>query len=467
MDGDNKDGNSISQILKGNIVTVILGLLTTIISGLLIWLKTNFVDWISKPENYGNPDVYKLILAFLNLVVVALFFGYSQNLSNLEFKKKSPDEERDPEELYWDLLNVEVKDNHVEVQGEAEPVEQKEQAENNEERVNKLVDQLHENIKFFAFFLVLVYSLFMIDNQSLFAWFGLTNDLYNSLHPWFKLGEDISNFISAVFIFLAFLVLYDKTLTPKNKVTDYRSRPALFALAFVSIYVLFFAIFNPPRVSYEIASLKQIKETVQKEKDPDKAIEAIKNMEYQYGSGSNGTPHLAEIKNIAANGCPSEPTKSTFDPNCSVWQKITLINNKVENYLKPGWLKAENLFQLFIGMFNGLAMALLFGRYISMEHVMEPINRIRRKHKKLFSRATIYLLPVYALTQPLFGSFEIDAFGDPKWLQNGVFLFCLVGKAFFLYFTWWFMKDRLLHLFLHIVLTKYGVPKDFRSLFRA
>jgi len=124
-----------------------------------------------------------------------------------------------------------------------------------------------------------------------------------------------------------------------------------------------------------------------------------------------------------------------------------------------------NGFRLAIGIFNGLAMALLFGKYISMEHSLQNIKD--GNYGEIVRWGIIIILPLYALAQPLFGSFKITAFGDEKWFANGVFFVCLIGKFFFLYVTYLFMRNKLMHYYLHLVIARHGVPKNFYKCFES
>jgi hypothetical protein len=124
-----------------------------------------------------------------------------------------------------------------------------------------------------------------------------------------------------------------------------------------------------------------------------------------------------------------------------------------------------NWFKLVIGIVNGLAMALLFGKYISMEHSLQNIKE--GNYGEIVRWGIIIILPIYALAQPLFGSFKITAFGDEKWFANGVFFVCLIGKFFFLYVTYLLMRNKLMHYYLHLVIARHGVPTNFYKCFES
>lgn len=137
-----------------------------------------------------------------------------------------------------------------------------------------------------------------------------------------------------------------------------------------------------------------------------------------------------------------------------------------------------NIFDLIAGSTNGLAMFLLFGRYVSLEQSLSKTNLFQDAFKDLFkslspfeskksytkivSFGIIFILPIYALAQPLFGSLEIKLYGDnPKTFQTTVYGVCLIGKLCFFHLTLLIIKNRLLHLYLYGLVSKIG---NFRHL---
>lgn len=454
-----KNTNSFFQDILGKVLISVIGVVITAIGGFFI---INISSSNEFNVNLRDPDVYKFILALLNLAVLLFFYLFSKETPELEFKEDSHEireKRKDTSKLlYWDKLNVEVNNNLVTVEDDdkEELVDSIKQAGHNEDRVNKLVRQLHNNIHRFVYCLIVVYILFLFDNRLLFSLFGRPVEEYDWFHISFKISEDIFNFLSAVFIFLVFRVLYDKTLDKKNKDNRYKNSPHFFIWIVILGYLAFALLVYKPHNFYDTTSINNISEIVQTvpQNNEAKATEAIDKIKKDYFNDSydiERTGFLNDVKGKISGNTPQN--------------QIIQIKNSIEDYRNKNKLNEilANLFQLFIGTVNGLFMALLFGRYISMEYAVKNLSHI--KHKIAFTRATIYILPIYALTQPLFGSFEIDAFGNPKWFQNYVFFFCLIGKGFFLYFTWRFMHDRLLHYYLHLGLAKYGVPKDFYTCF--
>jgi hypothetical protein len=458
---------------------------------------------------FNNPDFYKFILSFANLIVVLVFFWFSSKRFELEFAKDNNRHEgkrKDKNKLkYWDLLNVEVKDGLVEVNGHQ--IDCLEQAESNETRVNLLVEQLHQNIHLYALFLILVYLLFLIDNETLFASLG-AKDGYNLVHPYLKIGEDVFNLLSALFVFLGFKVLYDKTLDEKNKKTTYQRGAWAFAIVIVIAYLGFTTLWLYPVKAYRdgsVSNVEKIIESVEKTKKlEEEEIKSLQQSKYLPSDAtqtneilenpsSQTNEKFGKFKELSAKenknfddlmnlrfryygNVPftSPENEAAFKTIGSIInsreitrdQIITDLNKSIGEYKASQEKGTEiwaNLFLLLIGVYNGLMMALLFGRYISMEERVRGINRI--KYKNIFTKLTIYILPIYALSQPLFGAFDISVFGNAKAFANWVFLFCLIGKIFFLFSTYWFMKERLMHYYLHLVLTSHGVPKDFYTCF--
>ncbi|MGC2238797.1 MAG: hypothetical protein WA584_21760 [Pyrinomonadaceae bacterium] len=198
------------------------------------------------------------------------------------------------------------------------------------------------------------------------------------------------------------------------------------------------------------------------------------NLDYLIKKLNEITKTLPENENDKLKLVDSIELITTYVPddnNPSAILVIDEIRNKIKNYRgkiriykenTPSKLPA-NILQLIIGSLNGLTMALLFGRYVSMEHSLQNIDK--GKYSEYIRWGIIIILPIYALAQPLFGSFDIDAFGPPMNFQNIVFFICLIGKMFFLYVTWSFIKKRWMHYWLHSILINHSVPKDFYDCF--
>lgn len=136
-----------------------------------------------------------------------------------------------------------------------------------------------------------------------------------------------------------------------------------------------------------------------------------------------------------------------------------------------------NIFDLLAGSANGLAMSLLFGRYASIERALGETNLFKTvfdnvfypfsslPYKVVISLGIIFVLPIYALAQPLFGSLKIDAFGDPDNFETIVFVVCLFGKICFLHLTYILISKKLLHLYLYGLVSKVGNFRELENYF--
>lgn len=136
-----------------------------------------------------------------------------------------------------------------------------------------------------------------------------------------------------------------------------------------------------------------------------------------------------------------------------------------------------NIFDLLAGSANGLAMSLLFGRYASIERAVGETQRFKNvyktflypfsslPYKALVSFGIVFILPIYALAQPLFGSLKIDSFGNPDNFETVVFAICFIGKICFFHLTYILISKRLLHLYLYGVASKVGNYRELDKCF--
>lgn len=136
-----------------------------------------------------------------------------------------------------------------------------------------------------------------------------------------------------------------------------------------------------------------------------------------------------------------------------------------------------NIFDLIAGSVNGLAMFLLFGRYVSLEQALRgtylfkdafkdlfkslPLFKSEKSYTHIISFGIIFVLPIYALAQPLFGSLQIPLYGDVMVFQTTVYGICLVGKICFFHLTYLLISKKLLHLYLYGLISEVG---NFRKL---
>jgi hypothetical protein len=249
-----------------------------------------------------------------------------------------------------------------------------------EKQVDDLVRQYLWIMRLFAFSLVLVYVSIIFTPI-------VTQDLENRRISNFALLTNIFNFLEGIIVFLAFRVLYSKTLDKKGK--DFWVIPSGLALLYIIIFIY-----------------------------------------------------------------------SSWRLNWAEPQKYFL-----------------NISDLIAGSVNGLAMFLLFGRYVSLEQSLRETDLFKNAFRDLFkplplfeteksytravSFAIIFLLPFYALAQPLFGSLNIDLYGNAIGFQTTVYAICLVGKICFFHLTYLLIRKQLLHLYLYGLIAKVG---NFRKL---
>jgi hypothetical protein len=414
--------------------------------------------YIHPNTEFGRwTELFQIILVVFNLFVLAFYCGKLKTVPRLDFNEK-PDSKLE----YSSVL-------HLTPDGKSQnPVDV---VEGKKDRVNLLVEQLHKNIRRYALFLIVVYVLYIFDNQ---IWFDRgrfqSGYSYNTVKQYFQIGIDACNGLSALFLYTGFKVLYDRTIE-KNNTTEvkYLRLPA-FVVGFLLSCYIGFSLFNikaPSETTYP--SVSALVATIR-----NRSIESSKDI-HDFSSNGRGDiktviadPHMTDEDSVErTKDVISRYNSSNAQVASNLIKDVRQIITTYENQTFEIWLRIG---RLGIGIFNGLAMALLFGRYLSMEHSIYDMKIgifKSSKHNKIMHYCTIYLLPIYALAQPLFGSFEIDAFGNPLAFSNCVFFVCLIGKIFFLSLTYLYMKHRLLHLYLHSVISSHTIPSELLGCFNS
>jgi hypothetical protein len=450
VEKDNDKQNKFEKVLLK--IAVIIGALGVIIGGIITGITYTYT--------HATPELVKAILAVLNLIALITYCYFSTKVPKLELNKDDESKRQ-----YCKLLNIKSND---------EPHNSISEAAVKAQRVNLLVGQLYTNVIWYAIFLIIVYLLYLFDNKWLFdEYLFPTKGYHKYIHSYFNIVIGVCNYLSAVFLFLGFKVLYDKTISDNNTPLRYYNKAIVLSTLFLCAYIIFSV--SVVTTSFENADLSA-----------SNSISAVKEIinSYQGSINTSASETLNEINKISSSSLadanrPAPDSINEVDKtitsykkliNASASDSINTIKEKIALHENKTSLIVQNLFQLFIGIFNGLAMALLFGRYISMEHsafnMKEGIYK-KGKYNNIIHLCTIYILPIYALAQPLFGSFDIDAFGNPHTFANGVFFVCVLGKALFLYLTYLFMKQKLMHLYLHSVITSHGIPKELVKCFKA
>lgn len=438
-----------------NVETILIGFAVPIVIALILAVGKRIPI---------TAETVKLFLVGLNLFALVGYFLITRSLRSLEFEEH---EDSAGQYQYCEKLKISYK-------GKPQCIAM---AEGKNTRVNRLVEQLHTNIKWYAIFLVIVYFIYLFDNEKLLdqQLFGIAG-IHQRVSLFFNIIIGVCNFLSAVFIYLAFKVLYDKTLKDDNKTSlPYYDNAIIFSILFLSFYIGISLAITPrslPKPAQPpVSTLGEIKVIF------DKYTEEQEKQDKEKDSTKGGNPPPA-IAQTNADASAIDPyycyrqTIKDFDKETHLpaTKAIEAIKESISRHEPETGKWWSNVLKLLIGSWNGLAMALLFGRYVSMEQTVYDMKEgayAKWKYRRFIHNCTIYILPIYALAQPLFGAFEIDEFGDAKTFANVVFFLCLIGKVFFLYLTYILMKRHLMHLYLHTALTSRGVPKDLTRCFNS
>ena len=410
-------------------------------------LITTLITGVSYVSNI-SPDSTKLILSLLNLLFALVFCFSLSKRKELKFKNEESKLE------YWDLLDVQSrpKDGGKEIEIGNKKYDGIERSDFNEKRVNLLVHQYTKHIFWFALILVVVYLTFTLDNPLIL---GKNLDTY---HPTLKIFEDLSNFGNSIFIFLGFMVLYDKTIDKKNNENNYYMPVAVITIIFLFVYGALVAFPTLKYANNASDIIRNIKDKTNNKTSFGLIISINKMTESPPENEDAKNELIKKLKSIVESNSILEKEINGESP---LFEELKIISEAIEKDRPKEF--TLNIMQLIIGCFNGLSFALLFGRYISMEHQLWSLKE--GIYSQFIKWGMIIILPVYALVQPLFGSFEINVFGSPKNFTNIVFFICLVGKGFFFYVTWLFIEKRLMHYCLHLALINHGVPRDFDTCF--
>ena len=119
----------------------------------------------------------------------------------------------------------------------------------------------------------------------------------------------------------------------------------------------------------------------------------------------------------------------------------------------------SHFIRLLGGIYNGVAMSLLFSRFISMEYFFQ--NSRHNWQRSFYFLGTVIFLPLYVVAQPLYGIFnavEIDKSGIL--FKSIVFLICFWGKLFFLLFIYTMLSKKWIHAYIFMVLSQRDSLKE-------
>jgi len=111
----------------------------------------------------------------------------------------------------------------------------------------------------------------------------------------------------------------------------------------------------------------------------------------------------------------------------------------------------SHLVRLLSGVFNGVGMMLLFARFISIEFFYTKKSGFKRG---FYYVGTIFILPLYATAQPLYGIFDLDDkdIGNALLLKAVILLICFIGKLFLFLFIMLILENEWLHKYFYWIL---------------
>ncbi|MBQ4821518.1 hypothetical protein [Aquimarina sp. MMG016] len=114
--------------------------------------------------------------------------------------------------------------------------------------------------------------------------------------------------------------------------------------------------------------------------------------------------------------------------------------------------ETSTIVRLLGGLYNGVAMALLFSRFISMEYYFQ---RSTRSFERVFYFYGITIwLPLYVVVQPLYALFNLFDFAESSTeiLKAIVFLITFWGKLVFLFFIFTMLNKKWIHSYILLTL---------------
>jgi hypothetical protein len=318
-------------------ITFIGGLLGSLVALLTILEKTSYLE---KAVPIHNSIAFTDII---NLVIL-IFFYFSLKPKNLTLDNS--------EEMIELAKRLDIEDQNYTL------------LRFNNDRVNKLIGQISTTLSWFIGILILFYLINLLKDVD-----PATYVKWNAPFPFMDFFDTLTNGVSAAFIYLTFVILYNTTLDANNRSSNFYKGTLFFMLVFFGTYLI---LLTSPNVN-----------------------------------------------------------------------KTTV----------------SNIFKLLCGIYNGLAMGLLFGRIASMEFYFKNLNSANSEsYKNTYQFGVTFILPLYVLAQPMYGIMEFTEFQSPHFkdlFKAIVFLVCFIGKGFFLLFITNRINNRWLHAYLHLSLSNH------------
>lgn len=135
---------------------------------------------------------------------------------------------------------------------------------------------------------------------------------------------------------------------------------------------------------------------------------------------------------------------------------IITIANAV--FFAAGFLNVDlasisHIMRLIGGIYNGVAMFLLFSRFIAMEFFFQ--NSKNNWQKNFYFFGIVFILPMYVVAQPLYGLFNaLEVTISAEIFKTIVFLVCFWGKLVFVLFLYTMLTKKWIHSYLFLVLSQ-------------
>ncbi|MEM6718675.1 MAG: hypothetical protein AAF611_05155 [Bacteroidota bacterium] len=111
----------------------------------------------------------------------------------------------------------------------------------------------------------------------------------------------------------------------------------------------------------------------------------------------------------------------------------------------------SNVIRLLGGLYNGIAMTLLFSRFISMEFFFQKATKSFERN--FYFYGITFFLPLYIVVQPMYGLFYSLDSDTTILFKSVIFLSCFFGKMVFLFFVFTMINKKWIHAYLLVSLT--------------
>jgi hypothetical protein len=123
---------------------------------------------------------------------------------------------------------------------------------------------------------------------------------------------------------------------------------------------------------------------------------------------------------------------------------IIIINGAFNTNLQTLILTSRML----CGMFNGVGMALLVSRLISMEYFFKESSEV---FKNFYLAGATIILPLYVIAQPLWGFLEMPDFHAMEALKAFILIICLWGKIFLVMIIYYMLSKGWIQAYLYML----------------